>query len=854
MANPVTPPIQAQPETNTWTWTDGKRKEGQTAEQLYGIGIKYMERGGEEEFSKITSVLKNRNHWSDDEIEAFSKDIRSGTEAQTKFRSGARPPAHPEGSFTLDVNTPAGRAYQIIEDETPTWLDNYNSLKKELKNTDSEITTRKANNQSLFLSNDPSNYRDLEVKRDDIQGTLSGEKNKLLRQLSEVVLDGERLDYIWGTDEANKRVIVYRRTLQNLIQADNPDWDFRYDERGLFAAPKGEELKEVTPSLYKQFTNLATDATFIGAEIALGSVLAGSPTAAKFAKATNNRFLKAGIRGAARLGPGMLLASAGAIALDNYQQNRIAEDFQLFLDSEYDRFTFSDDIAINAMTGPVSYSIGGLVSRSTGLAKDAYKGVKHAIKGGGVSDEVVDVLSSALERDKTELVKSAREWAQAYKGDDGIINLPTRRRWFGTLGRVRSETESMKEHNLTPYTINTGTDSDIPDAELVFRYIMDTDELGVHLTKNMFDKYPNISARMLINGATNRSRAISEELKGDITPEKYSSMMDEINSHSRNIRAVQNQYAKEINESVLFDEKANKELIAELGPKFEKFYQEMHQSGTPVEPLTFMHWIREVKRSGQLSAQEQTKADLAVINLFAGNNPRKHALMQKLFKSSDELDNLGLKTTVKALNTPNISPDEAMTIIEKLNVSAWGTRHYDKFMTNIRPANRVSVEAGIVNLHFKNATKLIPQQYGESSVTNWIQLAQDLKAYKPYTNKGKELKIFVDTISKDFRADQFFVDSFKPKIKTGTTSRASIAEDILSKYRVVLTSNMFDILQSYLGHSDNEFKRGRLLISAGLSTFTNDPINDASYKNLISAATKRAKQIAAEEAKQGATQ
>ena len=837
--------------TPKWDWSNENLKEGVSDEKLFNTVVgEYAITPADkrEEFiGGIGETLKTKYHWSEESLAAFRTDIIAGAEAQTELRSGARPEAYPSGSFTLNPDTPLGVAYTDLDNSSITWQEAYNKMKTNLKTTKKEIQRRRDAGLSLHLSNDPSDYKDLEARREDEEGSLISMKNRYLQQLAPIVVDGERLDYIWGTEEADKRFVVYRRAMQTLVAADNEDLDVRYDESGMFLKPKGssdDNYERVSAPFYKYLIGNAMDSTFIGAEVALASIWAGSKTASQAAEALgrvgNNRFVRGFGKIFARAGPAVLLTAGMSVAADNYQQRRIAEELNLAADSDYDDFILQDDIGMNLVSGAVSQGLGTVAGRGyIGAVKLAKSLNPNRI----VPDEVIDIFAAATQRPREELVKSAREYFAAYKGRGGTIRLPKRPRFLGLFGRMKSEEQALKPTNLKELKLH-----EIPDADLVYNYILNTDPIGVQLTKSMFRDYPDIQANMLLNGAANRARALKEELGGDMSYDDYGNVTAELGGYLKGLDKHKQRILDEYKNPIDWTEE-NIDLFNKLAPELKDSVTKSRAEGD-LNVGELMGLVYRFKQNNKLTIAQSNQID-KFAGKFMGDEENTE-LLQKILMKESLLESIDVENTVKALDSTNISLEEVLTLLHRSNTHAGGPKYYNGILKGVSDKNKDMVEAGIINMFRQRHTQITPKQYGEIEVTDWVGLAKDLERYKPYTDTGRDYKLLINTFAKDHRADPMFSDAFKPKVNLNVDSEPSIAMSPIGKAKVKLSSQIFQLANSYLGHHDNRFKRARLLVSAGLNTFTNDPFNDASYKNLIQAATIRARQISKEEAKQRA--
>ena len=804
---------------------------GKTYDDYIQIGMGWVD--SPDKVNKANEILIETRGWTNSDVNNYWNEV--------KAVKNYRPEDHPKGSLAVEF--------------LPNFEENLAKLNKNVSDLQTKINLKETSGQHLQVdTGGPGSYVTLKNLLSEAEDKRDEYKSNSIKKLIPLVVGEERLSNIsYNSPEGKKRTQMYRAAVQRLIQADNPDKKISYTNRGLIV-----DGIRVKPSIFDSMFGSALDAFGIGAEVAIGTALLKQ--GAKMAGKGGVKAFAAGALGP--FGAGLAAAEIAGVGIEMYQRRQIANEFNLLRRRDYDSFMFADDVLAPATDVAATYAAGmGVIGAGKGVASVISK------KSG---DEIISTIENTTLLDRQTLYKQAVNFVEETqsKGMDTEIVLP-QRKFFGPVyldARRNTEAEALQAGRDINLGKNPKTFKDLSENDLILRYILEADPAGDNITKSIYKQFPTMRIGMLRKAADFRAKEIKNQLKGSLkSGEEYNEVMNQIQGYMNLMRNAADDFEsrptkvfiwdtsgkpnvlddmygrKDLNlyntvkntPDVRNDTPAGKALMASL----EKIMDNDPNGNIPINKLA----LELMGLQGRLSKPTMNQLDTALA--LIDEKPLKD-----LLDISNKLGSIAKLNTLKVLNSPETTMEQAVNAIRRLNESAGGLQHYNDLLKNIGEGNKNKIELAIINSSRQKFTSNINRgsNVDELSSSDWIEFSNDLKTFTPTKGShASNVKGVIDFYAKRFRNDP---NISKPQEQLGSlnpTTGTSIATTVKGKIDVVFANGFYQAMMSYNKFSENIYRISRLIKESVFAQVGDDPTKQKSFNEVV----KLLKQIDEEQAK-----
>ena len=780
-----------------FSWRAAPRKENQSADQLLQIGIKYS--GDPASFYAITQKLKNERGWNDKQVDEFSSDVSTNiSNKNSEYYLGMEPgsPWYNKYETLRNAQQQIDRDYSMAIQRDELAADRpHNIVYSEVADKFPETSTQHGVNPSLTS------------QRNAINTLIGDHVRDKLSELGGIVGEVDNFNSLFNFEGGRQRAKAVRGGVEQMLKLVNPGSSIQYNDKGLFV--NGEKVNE---SVRQQMM------ASLGEVIGLGvGTLAGVGMGYIIGRGTP--------LGRATLGLTALgTASGGGGAYIDKQMtiNKLDE----FIQADFDRFQVVDDVLEYAAIDTLFYAGGKVV----GGAINAFSRLGKVNR---TNEEVIDTLVEETGISQETLLKRANQFidSRIVGGQEGTTKIMNRK----LLRKEKSQTYNLKKYK------------DLSDADKIFLYLIHTDPLGTGVLSNVFEKHNTIKKNMILNSAAFRGKQIREELdKSKITKEDYIRIRDNLSAHQTNLHDDLNTFYRG-------------DVFVDAGSESVKFMLDTATKSGVIKNKLYgdiMSGVAARAKNGKISTYNLVDVYRANYSQAANSTTNKQTMEkfkeyireritadnagtenagEEFLGSLDrliEFDELVESSILKAFKDPTIKADELLGLLQDYNSSVYGGINYNALTKAIGEQDLIKVENAVIDFQVLNNSVNLERESSDT-VIDFVKLSRDLTNFTPTTRQAADLKVFIDEQAKVFKNDINIVGMFSPNLNLNPSSGASIAETVLGKIQVEIASRSLEFIKANAPFVQNKFKTAKFFKEAVLTHFTNDPLDQKKYMELL---------------------
>ena len=777
-----------------FTWRGAPRKENQSADQLLQVGLKYS--GDPASFFAITEKLRNERGWNDEQINGFTSDVNTNiSNKNSEYYLGMEPGSAWYNKYEALRNTqkqidqdysavvqqdklaadkPHNRVYNIVADQFP------------------ETSTQHGVNPSLTS------------QRNAINTLIGNHVQEKLSELGGLVAEVDNFDSLFKFQGGKQRANAVRGGVEQMLRLSNPGSQIKYTERGLFV--NGEKVDEsVGQQMIASATEFAGLATAVSGGIVAGRLIGAATPLGRAATVV-----------------GVAAGGGGAYMDKQHTINKLGE----FIQKDFERFQVVDDVLEYAAIDTLFY-VGG---KAIGGAVNAFSRLGKVNR---TNEEVIDTLVEETGISQETLLKRANDFidSRIVGGQEGTTKI---------MNRSLLKKEKHQPHTLKKY-------KNLSDADKIFLYLIHTDPLGTGVLSNVFDKHNTIRKNMVLNSAAFRGNQIRSELnKNAIQTKDYERIRDNLMAHQTDLHDRLNGYyggsvfvdAGEDNVRTMLDTTTpsgilKNKLYGDLMSGISARSKNGKISTSDLVDVYRANYSQAANSTKNKETMEEFKSYIGkIIARDNGGDTESSTEFLGYLDRLIDFDELVESSILKAFKDPTIKSEQLLGLVQDYNSNVYGGINYNAIKKAIGEEDTTMVERAIIDVQVLNNSVQLNRE-SQDTIIDFVKLSRDLTNFNPTTANARDMKLFIDEQAKVFKNDANIVNMFSPNLNLNPSSGASIATTVLGKLQVEIASRSLEFIKANTPVVSNRFKTAKFFKEAVLTHFTNDPLDQKSYMELL---------------------